>query len=70
MTHDRATDTLTTISSASRRSLRAFLPQAVDAQTLEQVFAVAQRAPSNCNTQPWLVHVASGESWTSCARNA
>jgi nitroreductase len=46
---------------ASRRSLRAFLPQAVDKKTLEQVFSVALRAPSNCNTQPWLVHVASGE---------
>ena len=46
---------------ASRRSLRAFLPQAVDKQTLEHVFSVALRAPSNCNTQPWLVHVASGE---------
>lgn len=46
---------------ASRRSLRAFLPQAVDTQTLEQVFSVALRAPSNCNTQPWLVHVVSGE---------
>jgi nitroreductase len=47
---------------ASRRSLRAYLPQAVDKQTLEHVFSVALRAPSNCNTQPWLVHVASGES--------
>jgi len=47
---------------SARRSLRAFLPQAVDRQTMEQVFAVAQRAPSNCNTQPWITHVASGES--------
>jgi nitroreductase len=47
---------------AARRSLRAFLPQAVDSATLETVFAVAQRAPSNCNTQPWITHVASGES--------
>ena len=45
-----------------RRSLRAFLPEAVDAQTLEQVFSVAQHSPSNCNTQPWIVHVASGDS--------
>jgi len=43
-----------------RRSLRAFLPQPVPRQTLERVFAVAQRAPSNCNTQPWITHVASG----------
>ena len=53
---------------SSRRSLRAFLPQAVDRQTLEQVFAVAQRAPSNCNTQPWLTHVASGESIATAAQ--
>jgi nitroreductase len=46
---------------ARRRSLRAFLPQPVDRETLEAVFSVAQRAPSNCNTQPWIVHVASGE---------
>ncbi len=45
----------------SRRSLRAFLPQSVDRGVLEAVFTVAQRAPSNCNTQPWVVHVASGE---------
>ncbi len=44
-----------------RRSLRAFLPQSVDDETLRRIFSLAQRAPSNCNTQPWLVHVASGE---------
>lgn len=46
---------------SSRRSLRAYLPQPVDQRTLETVFSVAQHAPSNCNTQPWLVHVASGD---------
>ncbi len=46
---------------AARRSLRAFLPQAVDEATLQRVFGAAQRAPSNCNTQPWQVHVASGD---------
>ena len=45
-----------------RRSLRAYLPQPVDAQILETVFSAAQRAPSNCNTQPWVVHVVSGAS--------
>jgi nitroreductase len=47
---------------AQRRSLRAYLPQAADNETLETIFSVAQHAPSNCNTQPWLVHVASGAS--------
>lgn len=46
---------------ASRRSLRAFLPRAVDDATLHTIFSVAQRAPSNCNTQPWQVHVVSGD---------
>lgn len=46
---------------AARRSLRAFLLQAVDEATLQRVFGAAQRAPSNCNTQPWQVHVASGD---------
>ncbi len=45
-----------------RRSLRAYLAQPVDPATLETIFTVAQRAPSNCNTQPWLTHVASGAS--------
>ncbi|MCB1689515.1 MAG: nitroreductase [Halioglobus sp.] len=45
----------------SRHSLRAFLPQAVDEETLNRVFSVAQSAPSNCNSQPWVVHVVSGQ---------
>ena len=44
----------------SRHSLRAFLPQAVEADTLNHIFSVAQRAPSNCNSQPWVTHVVSG----------
>lgn len=44
----------------ARRSLRAFLPQPVSPATLEHIFQVAQRAPSNCNTQPWVTHVVSG----------
>ncbi len=45
---------------AGRRSLRAFLPEPLSSDELAAVFDVAQRAPSNCNTQPWQVHVASG----------
>ena len=44
----------------SRRSIRAFLPDPVDIETLERIFSVANHAPSNCNTQPWLPHVVSG----------
>ena len=46
---------------AERRSLRAFLPQAVEPELLEHLFSTALHSPSNCNTQPWIVHVASGE---------
>ena len=44
----------------SRRSIRAFLPDPVDTDTLEKIFTVANHAPSNCNTQPWQAHVVSG----------
>lgn len=44
----------------SRHSLRAFLPQPVPADVLATIFSVAQRAPSNCNSQPWVTHVVSG----------
>ena len=42
-----------------RRSIRGFLPQAVDQATLESIFTSAAFAPSNCNTQPWQCHVVS-----------
>lgn len=45
----------------ARRSVRGFLPQQVDEATLKAVFELAQTAPSNCNTQPWHVHVVSGD---------
>jgi nitroreductase len=44
-----------------RRSLRAFLPEPVPQETLAHIFSVAQRAPSNCNTQPWITHIVSGD---------
>lgn len=43
-----------------RRSVRGFLPDPVPREVLEQVFALAQHAPSNCNIQPWYSYVASG----------
>ena len=45
----------------SRRSIRGFLPQPVEADKLEHIFRIAAHAPSNCNTQPWQSHVVSGE---------
>jgi nitroreductase len=43
-----------------RRSVRGFLPREVAEQTLQEVFALAQWSPSNCNVQPWTPHVVSG----------
>ena len=45
----------------SRRSLRAFLPTPVPRQTIEDILAVASRAPSGVNTQPWKVTVLTGQ---------
>lgn len=45
---------------ASRTSVRAFLPTPVDRQTVERILAVASRAASGSNTQPWKVHVVTG----------
>lgn len=45
---------------ATRHSMRAFLPKPVPRALLEELLAVAARAPSGTNTQPWKVHVLTG----------
>jgi nitroreductase len=40
-----------------RSSARGFLPEPIPTETLRQLFAAAQRAPSWCNVQPWKVAV-------------
>ncbi|MEH6389086.1 nitroreductase [Pseudomonas profundi] len=44
-----------------RRSIRAFKQQAVPRSLIEEVIALAIRAPSSMNTQPWHLHVLTGE---------
>ncbi len=44
-----------------RRSVRGFLPKPVPREVIEELLALAQHAPSNCNVQPWRVYIASGE---------
>jgi nitroreductase len=44
----------------SRHSIRAFLPTPVPRETIEAILAVAARAPSGTNTQPWHVTVLTG----------
>ncbi|TIT61856.1 MAG: nitroreductase, partial [Mesorhizobium sp.] len=45
----------------SRRSVRAFLPDMVDDETIRAILTVAARAPSGTNMQPWRVYVTKGE---------
>ena len=52
----------------TRRSLRAFLPTPVPRQTVEDILAVASRAPSSTNTQPWTVYVLTGASKAELSR--
>ena len=46
---------------ATRRSVRAFLPDAVPRATIERVLDKARRAPSGGNVQPWNAVVLTGE---------
>ena len=46
---------------ATRRSVRAFLPEPVDRAVIERVLVKAQRAPSGGNVQPWNAAVLTGE---------
>lgn len=45
----------------SRRSLRAFKADPVPRETVERILALASRAPSGTNIQPWNVYVVAGE---------
>jgi len=45
---------------SARASIRHFRPGQVDPQQIQGVLEDAQRSPSNCNTQPWSVHIVSG----------
>ena len=53
----------------SRHSTRAFLPTAVPRETLLELLQVAGRAPSGTNTQPWHVHVLTGEARRALSRD-
>src|ERR1700736_2762721 len=45
----------------TRRSVRGFKKQPVPRAVIEEILEVAKRAPSSMNTQPWHVHVVTGE---------
>ncbi len=44
-----------------RRSIRGFTKDPVDRALLEEIIALANRAPSSMNTQPWHLHVLTGD---------
>ncbi|QUJ78298.1 nitroreductase [Sulfitobacter albidus] len=44
----------------TRRSIRGFRDKPVDRALLEEIIALANRAPSSMNTQPWHFHVLTG----------
>lgn len=46
---------------ASRRSIRRFLPTPVPRSVVEELLALAARAPSGTNVQPWKVYALAGE---------
>lgn len=54
---------MTTVEEAivSRRSVRAYLPTPVPRHEIEHLLALAARSASNSNSQPWRVHVLTGE---------
>ena len=45
----------------SRKSVRAFRPDLVSKSQLTEILDAARAAPSNYNSQPWRVHVLTGE---------
>jgi len=44
-----------------RRSARAFRPDPVSREVVEDILRIAARAPSGTNIQPWKIHVVAGE---------
>jgi nitroreductase len=52
----------------ARHSTRAFLPDPVADDVIRAVIEEAALAPSNCNTQPWDVHIVSGDARDALSR--
>lgn len=44
-----------------RRSTRGYKPDPVPRSLMEEIIAIAKRAPSSMNTQPWNFHVVTGD---------
>jgi nitroreductase len=61
--HEGLADTVPTFQQVvrDRFSCRAFRPDAVPRETINNLLEISQRAPSWCNVQPWEVVVTSGD---------
>jgi nitroreductase len=69
MKHDPSSATLSFADTVrQRRSIRGFTDRPVPDEILREVLEDAQRAPSNCNTQPWSTHIVRGERLAGLAR--
>ncbi len=44
-----------------RRSIRGYKPDPVPKEVIEEIVEIAKGAPSSMNTQPWFLHVITGE---------
>lgn len=44
-----------------RRAIRGFQRAPLDRNTIRQALAVASGTPSNCNVQPWIIHMVQGK---------
>ncbi|WP_277962667.1 nitroreductase [Pseudomonas sp. RIT-To-2] len=52
----------------SRRSTRQYLTKPATSELIQKVLEDAQCTPSNCNTQPWMVHIVSGKAQRALAQ--
>lgn len=44
-----------------RRSIRGYKPDVIPRETLDEIIGAAAQSPSSMNTQPWYVHVVTGD---------
>lgn len=59
--HDPASWQAFTRLITARRSTRGYLPKPVERSLIEEILTLASRSPSGTNTQPWRVHVVTGD---------
>ncbi|WP_439106199.1 nitroreductase [Congregibacter sp.] len=53
-----------------RRSIRGFKPDPIPKSVVEDIVSLATRAPSSYNSQPWHIHIATGEALDAIRRES